>query len=408
METARRRVLRRFHNATNDSASRKPRIPSQNLDPPVPPGEAIKAMAQSSYFKFQWDQVNQVPKIFTAMVFPSHLEMHGPQAPPQNFITETYNSQADRFLRVRFLENDGKPFRMEPGINPDEIIERHISKVLKGDTPLFDPVLFGAQKFQYLSYIISSLKKRKMIMFYREDDNVSPTSAEEIRNKIGTWSEIDPRSKSPAKVPWKWGARISLAFITSIPIQELDKSQWECRPDEPKGAKYPNTDGCGMISQSLADKINTVLKRQGYHPSQAFQIRFGGVKGVVHTASSALFKALPNKKCDLVLRESQLKFDVSAVSGNIMFRIVSTAAEPQGCLFSPPVLKALEDLGCNTWAIEELFQKAFDTLSSLTGNTIDLLREILRVPVNDSGVELCIRDSLLKFVINMKARGILP
>lgn len=65
---------------------------------------------------------------------------------------------------------------------------------------------------------------------------------------------------------------------------------------------YVFSDGCGLISEELAEAVATELKQQNrisplvkVNPS-AFQLRFGGLKGVVVTYPTRLRPELAGRK----------------------------------------------------------------------------------------------------------------
>jgi hypothetical protein len=56
---------------------------------------------------------------------------------------------------------------------------------------------------------------------------------------------------------------VSLAFSESIPVANLSKDEWRVREDVPADSKFPNTDGCGIITPEFCDSINSELRRRG-------------------------------------------------------------------------------------------------------------------------------------------------
>ena len=67
--------------------------------------------------------------------------------------------------------------------------------------------------------------------------------------------------------------------------------------------------------------------------SRAFQIRFGGAKGVVYAGESFLLRQ-QGFQYKMLLRNSQLKFQAPE-SGKLDLRIVSTAGDSHQSLFFP-------------------------------------------------------------------------
>lgn len=261
METSHVRSLRRLH----VDASKK--LPTDLNGRLVEPVDAVRATLSSPNFT-ERDMRNAVkPSTFKIMVFPSHVEIFGPEIAPASLITETYKDKMNRLIRVRFLDNDGNPFKIEPGINADLIINERILSVLNGSHRMFT---LSNCDFEFLGYSVSSLKKRKMVWFFRKDDN-DPTTSKTIRDNIGIWDAVkNTKAAKLAGFPFKWGARMALAFTSSIPICEITKDNLDSRDDVPEGVTFPNTDGCGIISSVLGDDINTKMQDMGYNVSCQF------------------------------------------------------------------------------------------------------------------------------------------
>eukprot|EP00803_Ostreobium_quekettii_P004897 evm.model.scf_108.3 EVM.evm.TU.scf_108.3 scf_108:8471-14081(-) len=99
-------------------------------------------------------------------------------------------------------------------------------------------------------------------------------------------------------------SRLGLAFSTSEKAVSVADHLFDSsgEPDVTTGS-YNFTDGIGRLSMALADKISDVLL-MGHTPS-AYQIRFGGAKGVV-VIDEALHLDHPGK--ELVLRKSMIKY----------------------------------------------------------------------------------------------------
>lgn len=191
------------------------------------------------------DSLNAVT--FEALIFPSHVELHGPITTGNSLIMDTYRQNANKFLRVRFVDNDMRPMKSEAKVQIESIVSRRVVDILQGGVQIL--LNIGLQ-YQFLGYSMSSLKKRKAVWFYREN---LAESASTIRDGIGNW---DDSNRNLADKPSKWGARISLAFTTSHKATILDRDEWDHQPDEPPNHPFPNTDGCGMISETLCKAIH--------------------------------------------------------------------------------------------------------------------------------------------------------
>lgn len=203
------------------------------------------------------------PAVFETLVHPSHLEMHGPIDLPTNSVMDKYRNLAGRFMRVGFVDNNGKALRSDADADLGTIISGRVVPVLTGEIPLHSPLLQDLMGFEFLGYTMSSLKRKKAVWFFQRLDGLH---AGTIRNQIGDWDFGRGANPKLANHPSKWGARISLAFTESIPVASLYPAEWRSRDDvvADRLFDFPNTDGCGIISPELCNEINQVLGKLGH------------------------------------------------------------------------------------------------------------------------------------------------
>ncbi|KAJ2982763.1 hypothetical protein NUW58_g6374 [Xylaria curta] len=338
--------------------------------------------------------------IFELLVYPSHVEILGPiDLVVSNSITDQYHRRLYELLRVRFVDNPGKPFRAEAGADPDVIVQQRVVQVLNNEIQPLLPVLPTPQprdtsvpqlpdnspnnrinSFEFLGYSMSSLKKR-IVWFCL---SINGRGAKEIRDTIGIWDVDNDRNRKLAKQPSLWGARLSLAFTESLPVTQILRKDWDPRDDEGALDEYRNTDGCGVINQELCNAINDTLARNGLpvQQRQAFQIRFGGVKGVVYRGAKFLFdeyREREGKTVSMLLRKSQVKISVPGES-NLMLRVVPPVSDGYSSLFFMAALKAFEDSGANTKKIMKIYEDTYTDLSTVTDRGLDYLEQIFKVP----------------------------
>lgn len=420
METSHLRALRRLH----ASPSANPKIPQRPVQPPVEPAEALSQQMTSEVL----GRVPLIPypsEVFVVLVYPSHVQIQGPVAQGPNSVIEEHRAKIGRFIRIRFVDNNEKPFRMEAGISPDSIINNRIVKVLLNNLQPFRPI---GQRFEFLGYSVSGLKKKKAVWFFRDDND--GLRAETIRARIGNWDVKDELANCLAEKPSKWGARVALAFTESYPVVTLFEHEWTYRKDEGDDKDFPNTDGCGLISAELCRDINQRLVPLGFNvcssvndsnhdtnfifqESQAFQIRFGGVKGVVYSGVQSLLDPPhgPKEHLKMLLRKSQVKFNTPSsvwTSGNLTLRIASTAGDGCSSLFFAPLIKALEDSGVKTTKIEEIYLRTYEELTKMSCGGLDTLQELCRVSDKESDTDLHARYILLQLAIRLKRYNIFP
>ena len=257
MEKSHIRALRRLHAELPQDA---PKLPTELLGKLAKPVEALSELLESDYFRMKSRLRPQICPhgIFEIFVYPSHIELEGPKDPPSNSITDQYGRIIDNFIRVRFVDNDKKTLKTDTSIDFREIIERRVIPILSDKNQLLSLI---HQRFEFLGYSLSGLKHKKAIWFFRPQEEV--LNATIIRDRIGIW-DARKGNKKLAHHPSKWGARISLAFTESIPVAVLSQDEWMLREDYPDDEKFPNTDGCGLITPALCETINAALVPFGY------------------------------------------------------------------------------------------------------------------------------------------------
>lgn len=157
-------------------------------------------------------------------------------------------------------------------------------------------------------------------------------------------------------------------------------------------------------------QVSRDLSNTHFQKSQAFQIRFGGGKGVVYAVpeSLLLFEGAPRQ---MLLRKSQIKFLVSDAR-EIDLRVVSTVRHCPQSLFMVSALKAFVDSGANsgtyTGAIEKIYDDAYDSIANLSPAGLEMLRQILRIFDDQMDRGTKARYGLFKLALQLKEQGIIP
>eukprot|EP00268_Persea_americana_P039530 TRINITY_DN3910_c0_g1_i9.p1 TRINITY_DN3910_c0_g1~~TRINITY_DN3910_c0_g1_i9.p1 ORF type:complete len:976 (+),score=148.08 TRINITY_DN3910_c0_g1_i9:410-3337(+) len=228
------------------------------------------------------------------LVTPSKVFFLGPELETSNYVVKHYAAYASDFIRVSFVEEDWTKLppdsismRIEHGVFSDPHRTRIYDRIL---AILRDGIVIGDKKFEFLAFSASQLRSSSVWMFASND----AVCAESIRQWMGCFSKI--RSVS------KCAARMGQLFSSSLQTFNVPKHDVQIIPDiemVTDGIKYCFSDGIGKISLSFARQV---AQKCGLDkiPS-AFQIRYGGYKGVVAIDHTSFWK--------LSLRRSMLKFD---------------------------------------------------------------------------------------------------
>ncbi|KAK4437182.1 RNA-dependent RNA polymerase 2 [Sesamum alatum] len=259
------------------------------------------------------------------LVTPSKIYCLGPELETSNYIVKNFGSYASDFLRVTFVDEDwgrlsatavsmsikqgifAKPYRTD--------IYRRILSVLR------DGIVIGDKKFQFLAFSASQLRSNAVWMFASNDH----IEADDIREWMGCFNKIRSISKC--------AARMGQLFSSSMQTLEVHPRDYDLIPDievTTDGVKYCFSDGIGKISYAFAKDIARKLGLS--HIPSAFQIRYGGYKGVIAVDRKSFRK--------LALRESMRKFE----SNNYMLNITKWS-ESQPCYLNREIITLLSTLG---------------------------------------------------------------
>ncbi|GMQ10242.1 hypothetical protein CsSME_00053321 [Camellia sinensis var. sinensis] len=268
------------------------------------------------------------------LITPSKIYCLGPELESSNYVVKKFAPYASDFLRVTFVEEDwsklssnaistsiqqgifAKPYRTN-------IYHRILSILREG-------IVIGDKRFQFLAFSASQLRSNAVWMF-ASNENVK---TEDIRDWMGCFNKI--RSVS------KCAARMGQLFSSSTQTLEVSAQEVETIPDveiTSDGVGYCFSDGIGKISNSFARQV--AQKCGLNHTPSAFQIRYGGYKGVITVDRNSFRK--------LSLRSSMLKFE----SKNRMLNVTSWS-ESMPCYLNREIVSLLSTLGVEDTAFEAM------------------------------------------------------
>ncbi|XP_061371833.1 probable RNA-dependent RNA polymerase 1 [Gastrolobium bilobum] len=225
-------------------------------------------------------------------VTPSKIYYCGPEVNLSNRVLRNYPEDTDNFLRVSFVDED-----MDK-LHSADLMPRSSSMDVDRETKLHERVLsslkngitIGDKKFEFLAFSPSQLRDNSVWMFASR----AGLTASDIRKWMGDFYEI----RNVAK----YAARLGQSFSSSRETFSVGRHEIEVIPDievRRGEIKYCFSDGIGKISAELAQNV---AKKCGCgdHVPSAFQIRYGGYKGVVAID--------PTSSTKLSLRKSMCKY----------------------------------------------------------------------------------------------------
>ncbi|XP_068641611.1 RNA-dependent RNA polymerase 2 [Aristolochia californica] len=282
------------------------------------------------------------------LITPSKVYFMGPEIETSNYVVQHFSAYASNFLRVSFVEEDWS--KLPPGAISTRTGQGISSKTYR--TQIFQRIhsilekgiVIGAKRFEFLAFSASQLRANSIWMF-------APTeslSAEKIRDWMGYFNKINCVSK--------FSARMGQLFSSSIQSFSVPAHDVQVIPDIEAtidGIKYCFSDGIGKISLSFAKQVAQKIGLN--HTPSAFQIRYGGYKGVVSVDRTSFRK--------LSLRRSMLKFD----SKNTML-CVTKWSESVPCFLNREIVSLLSTLGIKDGIFESMQREQMAILEEMLSN----------------------------------------
>ncbi|KAI5481832.1 hypothetical protein MNV49_000109 [Pseudohyphozyma bogoriensis] len=354
----------------------------------------------------------------TITVTPSRFIFSGPNVEDSNAVIRQYG-QPEYFLRLVFRDEHGDSVRARPreDAQTEKFVDRRFGYFLR-----YGMEVCG-RDFEFLAYSSTALKYQTVFFvapFVHGEDLVT---AETIRQALGDFTKV-------INIPAKWMARMAQLFGSTRPSITLTADEIVEIPDiESAGPPVScHTDGVGLISPLLADDINEKLS-EGLTPAQiakrvpgtCFQIRLGGIKGMVSVDPSLEGRVLQ-------ARPSMIKF----LSESRTLDIAGSFERPLRAYLNRPLIKILEDLkvshqtlldlqkqmlqdiaGCkHSWFLTSLFLDDFGLAQSARlSSTLSLLSPVLpRADLNSPFLEeaLSLAASHTKRELKWKSRIHVP
>jgi len=301
-------------------------------------------------------------------ITPCKVYFCGPEINVSNRVLRHFHQHIDNFLRVSFVDEE-----------LDNMYSANLSSRISenGRTEIYYRILsilrngidIGGMKFEFLAFSSSQLRENSLWMFARTTTGLT---ADSIREWMGDFSRI----KNVAK----YAARLGQSFGSSTETLSVRRNEIEIIPDakvKHGATEYVFSDGIGKISLELARRV---AKKCGHDsmPS-AFQIRYGGYKGVVAVD--------PTSSVKLSLRKSMHKYD----SDNIKLDVLA-CSKFQPCYLNRQLITLLSSLDVKDSVFEKKQKEAVTQLNMIltdstkahevldlmcSGEVTNILKEIL-------------------------------
>lgn len=247
-------------------------------------------------------------------ITPTMMHVDSPVMEISNRITRQYLADSDRFIRVKFTDEQGEgALRTTSGGRHDALFDR-VSRAIRNG------IVVAGRYYEFLAFGNSQFREAGAY-FYAP---TSTKSAHDIRVTLGRFDHI--------KTVAKYGARLGQCFSTTRAMQTTVTVR---TIDDIERNGYNFTDGVGKLSLFLAQMAAQELGLQNAFddPPSLYQFRLGGCKGVL-----ALDPAI--KKTEVHIRQSQFKFE--ALYNGLEVIRCSSLATP---FFNRQIIAVLSDLG---------------------------------------------------------------
>ncbi|XP_022775725.1 probable RNA-dependent RNA polymerase 1 [Durio zibethinus] len=278
-------------------------------------------------------------------VTPSKVYFCGPELNLSNRVLRNYIRDIDNFIRVSFVDEElGKIHSTDLSSSTSVSDGKHTTLYQRILSTLRNGIVIGDKKFEFLACSTSQLRENSIWMFASKPG----LTAVDIREKMGDFHVIRNVAKYAARLGQSFSSSRETLQVSMNEIKVIDDIEIESGEN-----KYNFSDGIGKISAKHAE---AVARKCGLRTTpSAFQIRYGGYKGVVAVDPSSSVK--------LSLRKSMQKFDADSTSLDVL-----SWSKYHPCYLNRQIILLLSTLGVKDHVFEE---KQKEVLAQLDAILID-------------------------------------
>ncbi|PIA33208.1 hypothetical protein AQUCO_04200156v1, partial [Aquilegia coerulea] len=275
-------------------------------------------------------------------VTPTKVYYCGPEINVSNRVLRHFHEYIDNFIRVSFVDEDWEKMRSTDLCPRAQSNKPHTTLYDRVLSTLCNGVVIANKKFDFLAFSSSQLRENSVWMFSSRD-GITTTS---IREWMGDFRDIRNVAKHAARLGQSFGSSTETLTVGRHEIENIPdvEIQWN-------GNKYVFSDGIGKISSEFAGRVAQKCGITGSTPS-AFQIRYGGYKGVVAIDPTSVMK--------LSLRKSMSKYK----SSNIKLDVLSWS-KFQPCFLNRQIITLLSTLGVKDHIFEKKQREAVHQLDMI-------------------------------------------
>ncbi|XP_006647856.1 probable RNA-dependent RNA polymerase 1 [Oryza brachyantha] len=296
--------------------------------------------------------------VYRVQVTPAKVYFYGPEINVSNRVVRNFSADIENFLRISFVDEDCGKLRatdLSPrSLGPDAKKTALHNRVL---SVLSNGITIGDKNFEFLAFSSSQLRDNSAWMFASRQG----LTASGIRKWMGDFRNI----RNVAK----YAARLGQSFSSSTETLKVYKHEVEEISDITNGTKHVFSDGIGKISSAFAIEVAMKCNLKRFAPS-AFQIRYGGYKGVVAVDPTSCWK--------LSLRKSMLKFQ----SDNTTVDVLAYSKYQPGFL-NRQLITLLSTLGVRDSVFELKQKEAVNQLNRMVTEPQAAIEAIELMPMGE-------------------------
>lgn len=278
---------------------------------------------------------------------PARLILHLPRPMTCNRVIRKFGGQ--HFLRLHVRDEDNTKLS---SIRCAASLERLLTRL---QVLLDKGITIAGHRFDFLAMSSSQLREHGCWFVEEHWEGGQVVDASTIRSWMGDFSSIKNVAKYVARLGQSLSASQSTVHVEPPRTAVFGDNAIvyeEIADIEHNTCNY--SDGIGMISPALARRVAQCLDRR---PSSAYQIRFGGFKGVVAVNPSVPMDAPVYK---LWLRPSQRKFRSSHLHLEVL-----NCSEHIPCFLNRQVLMIMSGLGVDDAAFKKLQDEMLADLAEM-------------------------------------------
>ncbi|KAF7512284.1 hypothetical protein GJ744_001852 [Endocarpon pusillum] len=228
--------------------------------------------------------------IRSVIITPSTMILTTPYIEMTNRVIRRYKEHADRFLRVRFEDDQFRGYARISATSQktmDEVLSKVFRTLTRG-------IVIGDRHYEFLAFGNSQLREHGAYFFASLP---SGPTASHIRAWMGRFHHERIVAKHAARIGQCFSTTRAIRTAGFPPVRQSDLI------DDVERNGFNFTDGVGKISRFYAETIAKELGIRGTPPS-VYQFRMAGCKGVLAIAPEL-------GSTNVKIRQSQFKFETT-------------------------------------------------------------------------------------------------